>query len=249
MNKHNEQSRTQRLIGFISYLVVMSLFCAMAMATMTCPPAPKCYHYKTDWPGCDLGWNCGSAQKCCDGDCRSNCGECCGTGCCNLDLCQRCVGNDHCEVCGGDINQSCCGGTCYDLRQKTCCEGNICGSEGCCEGEIEEGLCYVSRDCGCNPVIGGCSDSTERQPAGGGQIYVAVGTTGPGCRADQGEVPCSMTRGCTEAGYHQFELCTFINPLIPQGYCTAWTWPYCQDCAGYGEWQIQTERSVRCIMP
>jgi hypothetical protein len=157
MNKHNEQSRTQRLIGFISYLVVMSLFCAMAMATMTCPPAPKCYHYKTDWPGCDLGWNCGSAQKCCDGDCRSNCGECCGKYCgCNSANCETCVdgqcvskcdpakcetcdGHGNCIVCGGDTNKTCCNGSCCDKVWKSRsiesitehCSFSDCGAGGC----------------------------------------------------------------------------------------------------------------------
>jgi hypothetical protein len=136
MNKHNEQSRSQRLVACITYFAVMSLFCATAMATFTCPPAPKCYHYTSGPPNCNLEWSCVSGQKCCDGWCLSGCtGECCGHTCCSSTYCQTCVGGQ-CKVCGGDLDKTCCNGTCCDSATEGCCDAktiyNI-STEKCCD--------------------------------------------------------------------------------------------------------------------
>jgi hypothetical protein len=184
MNKNNEQSRTQRLIGFITYSVVMILFCATAMATMTCPPAPKCYHYKTDWPGCDLGWNCQSGQKCCDGWCLWGCtGECCGTTCCNSANCETCV-DGQCVACGGDQSLSCCGGKeCYSATFKKCCGDHACYyAENCC-----------AKTC-CSPAEGKacCGNSTSC-------YYPALQTCCGNSPCDKtAEKCCPGTEGCKQ---------------------------------------------------
>jgi hypothetical protein len=171
---------------------------------------------------CDTCSDCNSTTHACDSRCKP-------------DECKECDGNGNC-VSTCDPGESCCNGSCCDS-----------GSLGCCAGEVTEPLCETGHGCGCNPINVSCSDKTERQPAGG-TAYITYGT-GRGCRVDEGNVPCSMWRNCTGAGYHVGELCWCSNPLVPECYCTsAFIWPYCQDCIGEGRWYTTDTRSIRCVM-
>ena len=180
--------------------------------------------------------------------------------CCRKPYCEECV-DGNCKVCGGEPNQACCDGTCYDtITQKCCrettpahicpkdhqcCQGTCCPGE-CCEGEYDEPLCHQSMGCGCDPINASCSEKKERQP--GDAAYYAYGT-GSKCKIFEGIVTCYKWRYCTEAGYHYAEFCWCANPHVPECYCTAYVWPYCQDCIGEGEWENNTAPSYRCVSP
>jgi hypothetical protein len=134
----------------------MSLFCATATATFTCPPPQPCYHESSGWPYCATEY-CFLGQKCCNGRCLPNCnGECCGPGCCNLDLCQRCVGNDHCVVCNNDSTKFCCNGNC-------CTNGNCCVNGQC--SSTCYGFVWISGSDRTCPACsgGGCTGTAEHR--------------------------------------------------------------------------------------
>jgi len=179
----------------------------------------------------DAGHCCGPGATCRGDHCCPTEWESCGSGCCDPNNCEECDGGQ-CKVCGGDPNKTCCGGNCCQY--------------GCCEEELQDELWCISRGCGCNPVVGGsCSDKKEKE-AGSTQVYYASGT-GSKCRIPQGEVLCYRWRSCQGTGYHTNEICNVLNPDFPEGYCTTWIWPYCQDCAGTGLWRDEyTSNSERC---
>jgi hypothetical protein len=211
--------------------------------------------------GCGGTICCSSGETCCDNHCCPSGSTCCGAyGCCDTSTCERaCVGGQ-CKDCGGDPYKACRNGECYDTRTKkcctditpnyicdinySCCQGNCC-KDGCCESEIEDELWCLSRGCGCNPIVGGgCSDKKEKENSS--TVYYASGT-GSKCRKNLGKILCYKWRSCTGAGFHADEACILLNPDVPEGFCSAWLWPYCQDCEGTGIWEDEfTENSQRC---
>jgi len=247
----------------LSFILAFLLFTTFTVPVLACcpPPQPPCYK-------CEDGvwvWNCSAGQTCCGGVCCSH--ACCSGNCCSAG--QYCCGGACCSnrcclgTCCSAGQTACCGDICYnsatqkcctdanslyicDINQ-TCCQGNCC-QYGCCEEEIKDEMWCISRGCGCNPVIGGCSGKRERE-AGPTQVYYSSGT-GSKCKIPQGELLCYRWRDCQQAGYHLYETCITIDPYFPQGYCTVWAWPYCQDCEGTGVWRDEfTTSGRRCVAP
>lgn len=252
------------LLGIV---MLLNMFTCDAFGTCDPPVCPPCYYVEwcecSDEPACE---NCCNGNCCPEGTTCSN-GHCCppgqtgcGSGCCDPDNCETCV-NGECMVCGGRLYEACCGGQCYDTRfrkcctdvtpnyicdiDKTCCQGNCC-QYGCCKEEIRDELWCISRGCGCDPAVGGgCGDKKEKE-AGPTPIYYTSGT-GSKCDIPQGKLLCYRWRSCLKAGFHQNEMCLLFDPSFPQGYCSAWLWPYCYDCEGTGLWEDEfTENSERC---
>jgi len=198
---------------------------------------------------CDSGYCCGGeicceGKKCCtqpDPYCCETDETCCDGTCCDsaTEKCCDDIGGDDDGYCCND-NETCCEGICCP-EGETCCEGNCC-PDGCCEYEVEIPWC-TTRECGCDPVLGGCDELKERtNPT---KAYWAIGT-GSKCRIPQGEVTCYEWRWCEEAGYHAFQVCFYLGPEFPPGYCTSAPSFYCQDCRGAGEWYNFEVTSTRC---
>lgn len=221
--------------GFVAVVMsILLMFFAFTGDVMACggdPPGPDCPPCATPdgQGGCILGCQCPCAE--CDvetGKCYEDCDVEHGFYCC----------------CSSDNSKGeCC------QQGASCCNGRCC-PDRCCEGETTEILCNKSNGCGCDPAVGGsCSDKKERQPAGGVAYYTYGAGTGSGCRVYEGDVPCYKWRTCTEAGSHYMEMCWCGDPDVPECYCTAGLWPYCQDCIGDGEWETEPAPSYRCVMP
>ena len=212
-------------VGLIVTMVMTVLSCETVTACWN-PPPPRCPLPCTYWSE--------SQQKCID-ECPCPCAGCIpGVGCyedCELD--------EHCCCSSDNSKGKCC------QQGESCCNGNCC-QYGCCENDLVNEFC-VTRDCGCDPIGASCSGKTEKE-AGPITAYSTSGT-GSKCQVPQGEVLCYRWRPCKEAGYHTGEMCIVLDPDIPQGFCTAYLWPYCQDCVGTGEWYDFMTTSTRCVAP
>jgi len=204
------------LIGFLTCFL-LSGFANTARADPCPPPScPDCY----TWNGSACVWACG-AGSCCGGSCCSN--TCCNGVCCAAG--QICCGGVCCDP------AKCCNGVCYSANQ--CYYNGKCyDSLGSCKTDFGDPYCSHVTGCGCDPINAGCGDKEQILP--GSEYHFCPEEEGEGKRINLGPVLCRYTRACQEAGYRYMQLCYCINPTVPEGYCTAAPWPYCQDCVGLG---------------
>jgi len=102
-----------------------------------------------------------------------------------------------------------------------------------CVGHVKLGNCLEDRGCGCDPMVGACSDKKQLQHKNPAWICIPGGSK---ICIDLDKVFCLEWRDCTDAGWSYAEICNVLDPLFPEGYCIMWPWIYCQDCLGTGIW-------------
>jgi len=122
-------------------------------------------------------------------------------------------------------------------------------SYGCsCLNDYQNPDCVTDRPCGCDPIIGSCSEKQERDHANPAYICPGQAGWGDGICIQFPNVLCYEWRDCGQTGVHMFEICCATEEFW-WGFCTYYPWPYCQDCEGVGIWHPQYVENVLCCFP